>query len=159
MSQDGHATTWTATSLVGDVTGAAAVLAKLPGLGWSNPDHPRHTLFPLLAMLLSNGTIDGAFVTELELTGRDQLESSAVTDEEHQPKLRTPSIVVLIQSVRPSIALTHSDRDAAIDAMRIAAEKRLRGSLATPGDNTSAMRRCSSRRASPLRPRTARPSS
>jgi hypothetical protein len=108
---------------VGDVTGAAAVLAKSPGLGWSNPDHPGHTLFPLLAMLLSNGTIGGAFVTELEATGREPLESFAVPDEEHKPRLRTPSIVVLIQHVRPSIALTDSDRDAAIDSMRIAAEK------------------------------------
>ncbi len=115
--------------LVGDVTGAAAVLAKSPGLGWSNPDHPGHTLFPLLAMLLSNGTIGDALVTELEATGRDPLESFAVTDEEHKPKLRTPSIVVLIQSVRPSIALSDPDRDAAIDAMRIAAEKRTEGIL------------------------------
>jgi hypothetical protein len=114
--------------LVGDVTGAAAVLAKSPGLGWSNPDHPGHTLFPLLAMLLSNGTISGAFVTELEATGRDPLESFAVPDEEHKPRLRTPSIVALIQSVRPSI-VTDSDRDAVIDAMRIAAEKRTEGIL------------------------------
>jgi hypothetical protein len=115
--------------LVGDVTGAAAVLAKSPGLGWSDPDHPGHTLFPLLAMLLSNGTIDGAFVTDLEATGRDPLESFAVPDEEHKPRLRTPSIMVLIQSVRPSIALTDPDRDAVIDAMRIAAEKRTEGIL------------------------------
>jgi hypothetical protein len=107
--------------LVGDVTGAAAVLAKSPGLGWSNPDHAGHTLFPLLAMLLSNGTIGGASVTELEATGRDPLGSFAVPDEEHKPRLRTPSIVVLIQRVRPSIALTDPDRDALIDAMRIAA--------------------------------------
>jgi len=115
--------------LVGDVTGAAAVLAKSPGLGWSNPDHPGHTLFPLLAMLLSNRTIGGAFVTELEATGRDPLESFAGPDEEHKPRLRTPSIVVLIQSVRPSIAVTDPDRDAVIDAMRIAAEKRTEGIL------------------------------
>ena len=115
--------------LVGDVTGAAAALAKSPGLGWSNPDHPGHTLFPLLAMLLSNGTIGGALVTELEATGRDPLESFAVPDGEHKPRLRTPSIVVLIQSVRPSIALTDPNRDAAIDAMRIAAEKRTEGIL------------------------------
>lgn len=38
-------------------------------------------------------------------------------------------IVVLIQSVRPSIALTDPDRDAVIDAMRIAAEKRTEGIL------------------------------
>jgi hypothetical protein len=52
-----------------------------------------------------------------------------VPDEEHKPRLRTPSIVVLIQSVRPSIALTDPDRDAVIDAMRIAAEKRTEGIL------------------------------
>jgi hypothetical protein len=115
--------------LVGDVTGAAAVLAKSPGLGWSDPDHPGHTLFPLLAMLLSNGTIGGASMTELEATGRDPLESFAVPDDEHKPRLRTPSIMVLIQSVRPSIALTDPDRDAVIDAMRIAAEKRTEGIL------------------------------
>jgi hypothetical protein len=90
--------------LIGDVTGAAAVLSKSPGLGWSNPDHPGHT-------------------------GRDPLESFAVPDEEHKPRLRTPSIMVLIQSVRPSIALTDPDRDAVIDAMRIAAEKRVEGIL------------------------------
>ena len=105
------------------------MLSKSPGLGWSNPDHPGHMLFPLLATLLSNGAIGDALVTELEATGRDPLESFAVPDEEHKPRLRTPSIVVLIQSVRPSIALTDPDRDAAIDAMRIAAEKRTEGIL------------------------------
>jgi hypothetical protein len=80
-------------------------------------------------MLLSNGTIGDALVTELEATGRDPLESFAVPDEEHKPRLRTPSIVVVIQNVRPSIALTDPDRDAAIDAMRIAAEKRTEGIL------------------------------
>ena len=79
--------------LVGDVSGAGAVLAKSPGLGWSNPDHPGHTLFPLLAMLLSNRPIGDALMTELEATGRDPLESFALTDEEHKPKLTTPSIV------------------------------------------------------------------
>jgi hypothetical protein len=115
--------------LVGDVTGAAAVLAKSPGLGWSDPDHPGHTLFPLLAMRLSNGTVGDTLVAELEATGRDPLETFAVTDEEHKPKLRTPSIVLLIQSVRSSIALSDPDRDAAIDAMCIAADKRTEGIL------------------------------
>ena len=35
-----------------------------------------------------------------------------MSDEEHKPRLRTPSIVVLIQSVRSGIALTDPDRDA-----------------------------------------------
>ena len=115
--------------LVGDVTGAAAVLAKSPGLGWSDPDHPGHTMFPLLAMLLSNVPIGDTLMTELEATGRDPLDSFAMTDEDHKPKLTTPSMVALIQSARPGVALTDADRDAAIDAMRIAAEKRVDGIL------------------------------
>ena len=115
--------------LVGDVTGAAMVLSKSSGLGWSDPDHPGHTVFPLLAMLLSNGAIGDALVAELEATGRDPLESSAITDEEEKPKLSAPSIVALIQRARPSIALTDPDGDAVIDAMRIAVEKRVEGIL------------------------------
>jgi hypothetical protein len=115
--------------LAGDVTGAAAVLAQSPGLGWSNLDHPGHTLFPLLATLLSNGKIGDALVAELEASGRDPLESLAMTDQEYKPTLITPPIVALIQRARPGIALTGPDRDAAIDAMRIAAEKRVEGIL------------------------------
>jgi len=115
--------------LVGDVTGAAAVLAKSAGLGWSNSDHPGHTMFPLLAMLMSNGRIGDTLLTELDATGRDPLESFAMTEDEHQPKLATPSMVTLIQGARPGVVLTDADRDAAIDAMRIAAEKRVDGIL------------------------------
>jgi hypothetical protein len=115
--------------LLGDVTGAAALLSKSTGLGWSNPDHPGHTMFPLLAMLLSNGTIGDTLVTELEATGRDPLESLAMTEDAHKPKLPTRSIVALIHDARPRITLTDPDRAAAIDAMRIAAEKRLDGIL------------------------------
>jgi hypothetical protein len=106
--------------LVGDVTGAAAVLAKSPGMGWSDPDHPGHALFPLLAMLLSSGAIGNTLMTELEAPGRDPLESFAVTEEKHKPKLATPSMLALIQGARPGVAMTDADRDAAIDALRIA---------------------------------------
>jgi hypothetical protein len=115
--------------LVGDVSGAGALLAKSPGLGWSNPDHPGHLLFPLLAALLSNRPIGDALVTELAATGRDPLESFAPTDDEHKPRLTTPPIVALIESTRRSIALTDPHRDAAIDAMRVAADKRVEGIL------------------------------
>jgi hypothetical protein len=87
-------------------------------------------MFPLLAMLLSNGTIGEALVTELEATARDPLNSFAPTEEEeYKPKLATPSIVALIHGARPGIALTEPDQDAAVDAMRIAAEKRTEGIL------------------------------
>lgn len=115
--------------LVGEVAGAAAVLANSRGLGWSNPDHPGHTLLPLLALLLSNGRIGDSLVTELEATGREPLESLTVPEEERNPKLATPSMVALIQRARPGITLTDPDREAAIDAMRHAAEKRTEGIL------------------------------
>jgi hypothetical protein len=115
--------------LLGEVSMAAALLSKAPGLGWSDPDHPGHTVFPLLALLLSNGTIGDALVTELDATGRDPLEFFATTEEERKPRLPTPSIVALIESVRPGIAVTDRACDAAIDAMRTATEKRVDGIL------------------------------
>ena len=135
------------------------MLAKSPGLGWSDPDHPGHALFPLLATLLSNGTIGDALVAELEATSRDPLEFFAKRDEEHKPTLTTPSMGALIQRARPSIALTDPDSDAAIDATRIAAGKRVEGILGKSRRQHYSHAVCSSRRASPLRPRSARPSS
>ena len=52
-----------------------------------------------------------------------------MTEEEHKPRLVTPSMVGLIQGARPDVPLTDADRDSAIDAMRIAAEKRTEGIL------------------------------
>jgi hypothetical protein len=83
----------------------------------------------LLATLLSNRPIGDALMTELEATGRDPLKSFALTGDEDKPKLTTPSIAMLIQSTRSSIALTDPDRDTAIDAMRVAADKRVEGIL------------------------------
>jgi len=79
--------------------------------------------------LLSNGRIGVTLVTELDATGRDPLESFAKTEDEHTPKLATPSMVALIQGALPGVPLTDADRDAAIGAMRIAAEKRTEGIL------------------------------
>jgi hypothetical protein len=47
----------------------------------------------LLATLLSNGTIGDTLAAELEATGRGSLESFAMTDEEHKPRLTEPPIV------------------------------------------------------------------
>ena len=118
----------------------------------------RHTLFPLLAMLLSNGQIGDTLMTELEGAGRDPLDSFAMTEEEHKPKLATPSMVALIQGARPGVALTDADRDAASTRCASQLRSALTGCSATPGASTTATPRCSSRRASPSRPRAAPPS-
>jgi hypothetical protein len=115
--------------LRGDVSGAAALLSKAPGLGWSDPDHPGHTLFPLFATLLSKGDIDTTLLNELEATAGDPLDCLIEADEGPAPRLITPSVVALIDRARVRSALTDAGRDAVIDAMRIAAEKRVQAIL------------------------------
>jgi hypothetical protein len=117
--------------LLGGVAAAAALLSKAPGLGWSDPEHPGHAVFPLLALLLSDGTpgVSDALMPELEATGCDPLEVFSDEDTESKPKLSTYSITRLIHDLHPSITLTDADRNAAIDAMRDTAEKRVEGIL------------------------------
>jgi hypothetical protein len=112
-----------------DVPGAAAILAKAPGLGWSDPHHPGHTLFPVLAGLLSKGNVDKALLAELEATGHDLLDPFTEADGRSKPRLTTPSVIALVQRSRPATALTDAHADAALDAMRVAAEKRVQGIL------------------------------
>lgn len=117
--------------LVGDLRAAADLLSKAPGLGWSSDDHPGHVLFSSLAMLLANGTarkVSDTLLANLESTCRDPLEAFS-PDVEGKPKLATPSIAALIQAVHPSIKLDEADRDMMLDAMRLAAEKRIEGIL------------------------------
>jgi hypothetical protein len=52
-----------------------------------------------------------------------------VPDEEHKPRLKDTVDRGADPARAPSIALTDSDRDAATDALRIAAEKRTEGIL------------------------------
>jgi hypothetical protein len=113
--------------LTGDVRAAAGMLSKAPGLGWSSADHPGHVLFPLFAMLLADGTpnkVSAMLTSNLESTCRDPLEALS-EGVEGRPTLTTPSIVALIQDIRPGIAADGTDRRGMLDAMRVAAEKRI----------------------------------
>ncbi len=118
--------------LVGDLPAAADVLSKAPGLGWSSEDHPGHLVFPLLAVLLADGTerrVGDALLAELESTCRDELAAFSAEDANGRPTLATPSMVAFIQDARPMITMADADRDVAITAMRIAADKRVEGVL------------------------------
>ena len=118
--------------LVGELNAAADALSKAPGLGWSSEDHPGHLVFPLLAVLLANGTtrkVSDTLLAELESTCRDLLAAFSDEDADAKPTLATPSIVALIHDARPSIKMADADRDVAITAMRVAAEKRVEGIL------------------------------
>lgn len=116
-------------TLLGDVAGAASLLSKASGLGWSDPDHPGHTVFPLLAMLLSKGAIGDALTVELDASARDVWESTALADDERRLTPRTPSAGAFVRAVRSSLAVSAADADPAIKAMRTAAEKRIEGIL------------------------------
>ena len=118
--------------LVGDLRAAADVLSKAPGLGWSSEDHPGHLVFPLFAVLLANATarkVGDALLAELESTGRDLLADILTEDVDGRPKLATPSIVGLVKDACPSKTMTDANRDLAITAMRVAAERRVEGIL------------------------------
>jgi hypothetical protein len=118
--------------LTGDLRAAADLLSKASGLGWSSDDHPGHVLFPSFAVLLANGTsrrVSETVLAELESTCRDPLEGLSPDDGDARPRLGTPSIVALIRDVSSSMMLADGDRNAMIDAMRIAAEKRVDGIL------------------------------
>ncbi len=118
--------------LTGDLRTAADLLSKAEGLGWSSEDHPGHVLFPSFVVLLANRTsrrVSETLLADLESTCRDPLELLSSDDPRARPRLGTPSIVALIQDVSSSMTLADIDRDAMIDAMRIAAEKRVEGIL------------------------------
>ena len=122
-----------------DGAGEGEALARCPknggrqlGLGWSSDDHPGHVLFPSFAVLLANRTsrrVSDTVLAEVESTCRDPLEGLSPDDVERKPRLITPSIVSLIRDVSSSTALADRDRNEVIDAMRIAAEKRVEGIL------------------------------
>jgi hypothetical protein len=118
--------------LVGDIAGAAHLLSRAPGLGWSDADHPGHVTFALFAILLADGRDDAVspvLVSNVESTVSDPLEMISAEDAAGRPRLETPSIVAVIQAVRPIIKLQAADRDALLDAMRVAAEKRVEAIL------------------------------
>ncbi len=60
-----------------------------------------------------------------EATGLEPLEAMVAAEERPQPRLATPSIAAVIQRTRSGRTITDMACDAAIDAMRVAAEKRV----------------------------------
>lgn len=118
--------------LSGDLSGAAKLLADAPGLGWSSADHPGHLLFTAFAILLAQGgsqKIGPTLLANLESTCSDPLEMLGRNGTEMKPALATPSVGALIEGLHSTLAIDSPDRDAMLDAMRVAAEKRVEGIL------------------------------
>jgi hypothetical protein len=118
--------------ITADLGGAAKLLADAAGLGWSSKDHPGHFLFPAFAILLAERgpqTISPLLLANLDSTGSDPLEVLRRNGTETTATLASPSVRALIEDVRSVLAIHASDRDAMLDAMRVAAEKRIEGIL------------------------------
>jgi hypothetical protein len=118
--------------LAGQIGAAAHLLSQASGLGWSSHEHPGHLLFPSFAILLARRTstrVSEALLADLDSTGRDPLELLPPDDVERRPTLATPSIATLIQHVSSTIVLADEDLRSMVDAMRVAAERRVEGVL------------------------------
>jgi hypothetical protein len=114
--------------LQGDFELAAELLAKAPGLGWSDDEHPGHLLFPLFEALLR-----GAKASELMST----------TGEVDEPRLAAPEVDEILRHAGVDCipdaaapmkaagaergAATAAAKGAVLAAMRRAAESRLAG--------------------------------
>ncbi len=114
--------------LVGDHSAAAKLLAAAPGLGWSNPEHPGHLLFPLFEQLMGDKS-QGISPDTARLSGRrmdiDALEWMSA--DSNEPRLAAPTVHEIIELAGAEQPLREGDRDAVLPAMRKAAEKRLAG--------------------------------
>jgi hypothetical protein len=117
--------------LTGDVEAAAGILAAAPGLGWSNEEHPGHVLVPVFAGLLAGrvkARISAALFRDLGEAPDDPWEMAGEGGGK-RPTLGTPRIPELIEIVRPEKGVGARDRKAMLDAMRVAAAKRVEGIL------------------------------
>ena len=86
--------------LAGDLEGAASLLARAPGLGWSRDDHPGHVLFPVLSWALGGeppGSLREAIAAPLHRPAGTVLEV-ATTDGLEEPRLDTPAVVTVLRA-------------------------------------------------------------
>jgi hypothetical protein len=115
-----------------DISAAADLLSQAPGLGWSSDEHPGHVLFPSFAILLArrnSARVSEALLADLDSTGRDPLELLPPDDVERRATLTTPSIAALIKHASSTIIVADEDLRSMVDAMRVAAERRVEGVL------------------------------
>ncbi len=128
--------------LQGDFEPAAELLAKAPGLGWSDDEHPGHLLFPLFEALLCGGKASASNL----LRGRHGSpieELLSTTCEVDEPRLAAPEVDEILRhagvdripdAAAPMKAAgaargaaTAAAKGAVLAAMRRAAENRLAG--------------------------------
>jgi hypothetical protein len=73
--------------------------------------------------------VSEALLADLDSTGRDPLELLPPDDVERRATLTTPSIAALIKHASSTIIVADEDLRSMVDAMRVAAERRVEGVL------------------------------
>jgi tetratricopeptide (TPR) repeat protein len=112
--------------LQGDFELAAELLAKAPGLGWSDDEHPGYLLFPLFDALLRG---ERASASSL-LMGRHEISAEELlptTGEEDEPRFAPPEVDEILRHAGVDCIPDGTARGAVLAAMRRAAESRLAG--------------------------------
>lgn len=103
--------------LLDELPSAAKLLASAPGLGLSSPEHPGHLLFPFFCSRLGG--------IELPAEPPD-IDEWRLPSERDEPRLATAEVEELLQ-LADGRAIDAERRDAVLRAMRVAAEKRIKG--------------------------------
>ena len=122
----------------GDVSDAAALLAKAPGLGWSGESHPGRVLFPAFARILAHGT--RAKLPPNNLADRlespcdetdldDSFDGNNDVEDEGPPRITAPSLMNLIASAGSGKSIDPRGRVVMFKAMQTATAKRAEGIL------------------------------
>lgn len=104
----------------GEFDAAAALLRGAPGLGWSEPRHPGHLLFPVFTSLLDQ---EGEIRVTLSLHHDDLIDALISGD---APRLHTPTVreILRVAALAPP---DEAMRTAMIEALRAASRARVEG--------------------------------
>lgn len=114
--------------LAGDLVSAAEYLAKAPGLGWSEREHPGHMLFPLFCHMLGANGEEPGFYGGLREHHAVEYERPYGSDRDREaPQLRRPSTGDVLAIAKLATVTEPATRAAMLKAMRWAANKRLAG--------------------------------
>lgn len=113
--------------ILGEPRAAALLLSRAPGLGWSDPEHPGHLLFPLFRELLGGIESPAPGVLETKTSGNweDDFNWFLYERDDARLDIHETAEIVHLAGVTP----TSDDETKAnvLRAMRKAAEKRLTG--------------------------------
>ena len=114
--------------VLGDLSRAAKLLSRAPGLGWSDAEHPGHLLFPLFRRLLGGADTEASRELDLiSLRDMDADELEWVTDDREEPRLDAPGVYEIVQLAGTGETSGDEARTVVPRAMRKAAEKRVAG--------------------------------